>query len=38
MSWFDRFDALVAVRFPHMEILREEPMERHTTFRTAGGA
>ena len=25
MSWFDRFDALVAVRFPHMEILREEP-------------
>jgi UDP-N-acetylmuramate dehydrogenase len=38
MSWFDRFDALVAVRFPHMEILREEPMERHTTFRTGGPA
>ena len=34
MPWFDRFDKLV--QFPDMEILREEPMEKHTTFRIGG--
>lgn len=38
MPWFDRFDALVPNRFPDMEILREEPMARHTTFRIGGPA
>lgn len=38
MPWFDRFDMLAAERFPDMEILREEPMDRHTTFRIGGPA
>lgn len=36
MPWYDRFDALAADRFPDLEILREEPMARHTTFRVGG--
>lgn len=36
MPWFDRFDALAAARFPELEILREEPMAKHTTFRIGG--
>ena len=36
MPWFDRFDTLAAARFPELEILREEPMEKHTTFRVGG--
>ena len=36
MPWFDRFDVLMEQRFPDMEVLREEPMERHTTFRLGG--
>lgn len=38
MPWFDSFDAAAAARFPRMELLREEPMSRHTTFRTGGPA
>ena len=38
MPWFDRFDMLAAERFPDMEVLREEPMDRHTTFRIGGPA
>ncbi len=34
MPWFDRFDEITG--FPDMEILREEPMEKHTTFRIGG--
>ncbi|MDE7262640.1 MAG: FAD-binding protein, partial [Oscillospiraceae bacterium] len=36
MAWFDEFDKLTASRFPDMEVLKEEPMERHTTFRLGG--
>lgn len=38
MPWYDDFDALAAARFPDLEILREEPMSRHTTFRIGGPA
>ncbi len=38
MPWFDRFDRLAAERLPHLEICREEPMDRHTTFRVGGPA
>jgi len=38
MPWIERFDALVAARFPDMEVFREEPMDRHTTFRIGGPA
>ena len=38
MPWSDRFDALVPAGFPDLEILPEEPMERHTTFRVGGPA
>ena len=38
MPWFDRFDELAAERFPDLEVLREEPMDRHTTFRVGGPA
>lgn len=38
MPWFDRFDTLAPARFPEMEVLREEPMDRHTTFRIGGPA
>lgn len=38
MPWFDTFDATVPQRFPGMEILKEEPMARHTTFRVGGPA
>lgn len=36
MAWFDDFDAAAARSFPEMEVLREEPMARHTTFRLGG--
>lgn len=36
--WFETFDTEAARRFPEMEILREEPMARHTTFRVGGPA
>ena len=38
MPWFDRFDRLAAERLPDLEICREEPMDRHTTFRVGGPA
>ena len=38
MPWFERFDETVSTRFPEMEVLREEPMARHTTFRIGGPA
>lgn len=38
MPWYDRFDALAAARFPDLEVLREEPMAKHTTFRVGGPA
>ncbi len=38
MTWYARFDALAPSHFPGMEILREEPMGRHTTFRVGGPA
>ena len=37
MPWFESFDA-AAARFPDMEVLREEPMSHHTTFRIGGPA
>ena len=36
MPWFESFDRLISQRFPDMEVLREEPMSRHTTFRIGG--
>ena len=36
MAWFEEFDSIIASRFPDMEVLKEEPMERHTTFRLGG--
>ena len=38
MPWYDDFDALAAARFPDLEVLREEPLARHTTFRVGGPA
>ena len=38
MPWSDRLDAVAAQRFPDLEILSEEPMSRHTTFRIGGPA
>ena len=37
MPWLDRFDTLAA-RYPDLEVLREEPMKKHTTFRVGGPA
>ena len=36
MPWFDRFDAVIEQEFPDMEVLKEEPMAKHTTFRLGG--
>ena len=36
MAWFEEFDKIAASRFPDMEVLKEEPMEKHTTFRLGG--
>lgn len=38
MPWYDRFDAFACRKLPEMEVLCEEPMSRHTTFRTGGPA
>lgn len=38
MSWFETFDAAAAAALPQLEILREEPMDRHTTFKVGGPA
>jgi len=36
LAWFDEFDKIIETRFPDMEVLKEEPMEKHTTFRLGG--
>ena len=36
MAWFDEFDKIIASHFPDLEVLREEPMAKHTTFRVGG--
>lgn len=36
MAWFDEFDKIALSRFPTLEVLKEEPMEKHTTFRVGG--
>ena len=38
MPWVDAFDREMASRFPELEVLREEPMAAHTTFRIGGPA
>lgn len=38
MPWSHRFDDLFPRSFPDCEVLREEPMDRHTTFRIGGPA
>ena len=38
MPWYDAFDALVKEQFPQLDWTTEEPMSRHTTFRTGGPA
>lgn len=38
MPWVDAFDRETASRFPELEILQEEPMAAHTTFRIGGPA
>jgi len=38
MPWFDSFDAIAAGRFAGMEVLCDEPMALHTTFRVGGPA
>jgi len=36
LAWFDEFNRIAAARFPDMEVLNDEPMEKHTTFRLGG--
>ena len=38
MAWYEEFDRKAAALLPLMPVLREEPMERHTTFRIGGPA
>ena len=38
MPWYDAFDALIKEQFPQLDWTAEEPMSRHTTFRTGGPA
>jgi len=38
MPWVDAFDRETASRFPELEILQEESMAAHTTFRIGGPA
>lgn len=38
MPWYESFDREIAARFPNLEILRDEPMAEHTTFRIGGPA
>ena len=37
-AWFERFDQQVSELLPQLNILREEPMRAHTTFRIGGNA
>ena len=38
MPWVDAFDREMSSRFPELEILQEEPMAAHPTFRIGGPA
>ena len=38
MAWEKEFDAWIADFLPDLEVREEEPMSRHTSFRTGGGA
>ena len=38
MAWYEEFDRKAAALLPLMPVLREEPIERHTTFRIGGPA
>lgn len=38
MSWFETFDTVVAAQLPQLEVLCQEPMAGHTTFRVGGPA
>ena len=38
MAWYEAFDKRVGEELPLLTVLREEPMERHTTFRIGGPA
>lgn len=38
MPWYDQFDTAAGTYFPSLEIHRDEPMDRHTTFRAGGPA
>ena len=38
MDWVTQFDKQMKDYLPDMEILREEPMAKHTSFRVGGPA
>lgn len=38
MPWYEDFDRKAALQFPQLEVFKDEPMDRHTTFRTGGPA
>ena len=38
MAWEKEFDQWVQAALPELEVRAEEPMSRHTSFRTGGGA
>lgn len=38
MAWEQAFDQWIADNLPDLEVKQEEPMSRHTSFRTGGGA
>lgn len=38
MDWTQRFDAAAAERLPQVEVRKDEPMHRHTSFRIGGPA
>lgn len=38
MSWFETFDTTAAAVLPRLEVLRQEPMAGHTTFKVGGPA
>ena len=38
MSWFETFDTAIAEALPKLEVLRQEPMAGHTTFKVGGPA
>lgn len=38
MPWYESFDKEISARLPGLEVLRDEPMAEHTTFRVGGPA